>query len=58
VRHWGDPVHVSYDSTSFWYAQPGTRVSGLDAPLEQLVLPVLEVGPPSGAVPGPYRCGG
>lgn len=58
VRHWGDPVDVSYDSMSVWYARPGARISGAHAATADFRLPALELDPPDGVAPGPYRCGG
>lgn len=58
VRHWGDPVYVTYDGAVFWYARPSAHVSGLDTALEDFFLPELGVDPPAGVAPGAYRCGG
>lgn len=58
VRHWGEPVEMTYDSMSVWYARPGARVSGARLTDGAFRLPALTIEPPDGVRPGPYRCGG
>jgi hypothetical protein len=54
VRHWGEPVQVTYDALGLFYARPAARAP---APAHD-AFRVPELGVPVPDVPaGPYRCG-
>jgi hypothetical protein len=57
VRHWGDPVDVTYDAVSFWYGRPGSRMTGTPADAESFRIPELGVPVPEDTLVGAYRCG-
>lgn len=57
VRHWGDPVDVTYDAASFWYSRPGSVARGMSSAREDYRQPASPDAPaelPEGA----YTCGG
>lgn len=58
IRHWGDPVDVTYDAVSYWYARPGSRAMHPEAPPDAYRIPTLDVAPPADVPEGPYVCGG
>jgi hypothetical protein len=57
VRHWGDAVDVTYDSVSFWYARPGSKMDGTPAERTAFRIPPLDTNPPDIAA-AKYTCGG
>jgi hypothetical protein len=57
VRHWGKPVDVTYDATSFWYARPGSALLGAARDPAAFRLPVVGVPVPLDVPVEPYRCG-
>jgi len=56
VRHWGDPVEVTYDATSYWYALPGSRSLTRPPRPADFRVPELTSDLPDDADPAPYRC--
>ena len=57
VRHWGDPVAVTYDALGFWYAQPAAFAPGSARSRELFRVPELGVAIPGDVPEGPYACG-
>jgi hypothetical protein len=57
VRHWGDPVDVTYDAASFWYARPGSRMTNATTDPALFQIPALDASPPPDVPQGRYTCG-